>query len=327
MKAAVLVVSAMTGLALAPTGARAAPSNAMPHVGVMFSGTEAATLQIRDAFETGLREGGYQPGSGVNVEYLYTNGGEGGLPHLADEFVKANVDVIVTTSAPALAAARTATTNIPIVFATLGDPIAAGAVSNLARPGGNVTGFTILSPDLIGKRLELLKEAVSAASRIAVLQNPRNPSTQAMWSQIEPRARALGVTVAPFNAEVADDFERAFDEMVGWSAQAVLVLDEASYVAHGDRLADSALKRSLPMACGYSNMARDGCLLSYGIVLSDNFRRAGGYVANILHGAKPGDLPVQNPTRVETVVNQRIAAALHLQLPLSLLVRADEQIK
>jgi putative ABC transport system substrate-binding protein len=317
----------MTGLALAPMCAHAAPADAVAHVGVMFSGTEAGTLDVRDAFETGLREAGLKPGSDVDVQYLYTNGGEGGLPHLADEFVKANVDVIVTTSAPALAAARAATTKIPIVFATLADPVAAGAVTNLARPGGNVTGFTILSPDLVGKRLELLKEAVSGASRIAVLQNSSNPSTKTMWSQIEPRARALGVTVAPFNAEVANDFERAFDEMAGWSAQAVLVLDEATYVVHGDSLAAAASKRSLPMACGYAKMARAGCLLSYGVVLADNFRRTGGYVANILHGAKPGDLPVQNPTRVETVINQKVAAALHLQLPLSLLVRADEQIK
>ena len=326
MKAAIVPISIMIGLA-APTSVHAQPSPAVPHVGVLFSGTEAATLDIRTAFETGLRQGGYAPGSGIDVEYRYTNGADDLLPDFANGFAKANVSVIVTASAPALAAARAATSKIPIVFATLGDPIAAGAVSNLARPGGNVTGFTILSPDLIGKRLELLKEADDAASRIAVLQNPSNPSTKVMWSEIEPRAHALGLTVAPFNAESAEDFERAFGDMVRWSAQAVLVLDEAIYVSQRARLVAAAAKRSLPLACGYPQMARAGCLLSYGIVLPDNFRRAGGYVADILHGANPGDLPVQNPTRVETIVNQKVAATLHLQLPLSLLVRADEQIR
>jgi putative ABC transport system substrate-binding protein len=248
------------------------------------------------------------------------------LGDLAVEVVGSNVDVIVTQGTPAAQAAKRATRTIPIVMATSGDPVSVGLVASLARPGGNITGNSILSPDLNGKRLELIKDLVPGVSRIATLSNPTNPIHAVDIKTAEAAAKALGISLHPLEVRDPDEFERAFKIATEWRAGALLVFADPFILANRARVAKLAARSRLPTVSGASGFAEAGGLADFGPDLAEMFRRAATYVDKILKGAKPADLPVEQPTRLELVINTATAKMLGLQIPQSVLVRADRVI-
>jgi putative tryptophan/tyrosine transport system substrate-binding protein len=281
---------------------------------------------LDEAFRQGLRELGYVEGQNIAIEYRAAQWKYERLPGLAAELVRLKVDVIVTASPPATEAAKQATSTIPIVFTVVGDPVAEGFVANLARPGGNITGLATISPELVGKQLEMLKAVVPKISRVAVLQNPSNLSHLRQLRQAESAARALGVQLQILEARTPSEIEAAFPAMSSQRAGGVLVLRDAVFRAQGAQIAALAAKSRLPAMYGLREQAEAGGLMAYGASVPQMFRRAATYVDRILKGAKPGDLPVEQPTKFELVINLKTAKALGLTIPQSILVRADRVI-
>ena len=277
------------------------------------------------AFRGGLRDLGYVEGRNIAVLPRWADTPQR-LSDLAAEVVKTDVDVIVTQGTPAARAARRATSTIPIVMATSGDPVAVGLVASLARPGGNVTGNTILAPDLTGKRLELIRELVPGVSHIAVLANPTNPAIAVDLKAAAAAAKRLGVTLQVLEVRERDDFDRAFTAARASGAGALLVLADPFILANRARTAKLALGSRLPAVMGISGFADAGGLADYGPDLTAMFRQAAAYIDKILKGAKPADLPVEQPTRLELVINAGTAKALGLPIPPSVLLRADRVI-
>ena len=314
------------GLLGATLAAEAQPTSKTPRVGLVLSGSPADAEPLLAAFRQGLRERGYVEGQTVVIAPRFADAVQR-LPDLVAELVRINVDVIVTQGTPAAQAARRATGTIPIVMATSGDPVAAGLVASLARPGGNVTGNSILGPELVGKRLELLTEIVPSISRVVVVLNPTNPLHALHMRELEAPAKTLGVTLQPLEARSADDLERVFRMAVSGRAGAVLVFGDPVLTAHRARMANLAAKNRLPAIYELSGFAEAGGLINYGPNLHELFRRAAGYVDRILKRARPADLPVQQPTQFELVINLRTAKALGLTIPQSLLMRADKVIQ
>jgi len=279
------------------------------------------------AFRQGLRDLGYVEGQNIAVEYRFAEGRFERLPDLAAELVRLKVDVIVSVVTQASLAAKNATRTIPIVMVAPGDPLGSGLVANLARPGGNVTGPSSMF-ELAGKQLELLKETVPKVSRVAVLWNPANAAWHAlMLRQTEIAARALGLQVQLLEARGPDELEGAFAAMTRERASALLVQVDVIFALHARRLADLAAKRRVPAMYGSREHVEAGGLMSYAPNIPDLFRRAATYVDKILKGAKPGDLPVEQPTKFELVISLKTAKALGLTIPQSLLQRADEVIQ
>ena len=290
----------------------------------------APNLHLSEAFRQGLRDLGYVEGRNVVIEYRDAEGKFERLPALAAELVALKVDVIVAPSTPAALAARQATKTIPVIFAALGDPVTSGLVTSLARPGGNVTGVSFLSPELVGKRLERLTQAVPGAGRVAVLWQPGDvPESTAkdLRTEAEVAARALGVRLQVVEARGPTDFDRAFSEMTKAHVDALSVLTSAMLFTERGRLVALAAKHRLPAVYPWREGADAGGLMSYGPNLPDLYRRAATYVDKILKGAKPGDLPVEQPTKFELVINMKTAKALGLTIPQSLLVGADQLIE
>jgi len=279
-----------------------------------------------DAFRQGLRDFGYVEGKNVVVEYRYADDRYDRLDALAAELARLKVDVIVTSGTPGTLAVKKATTTIPVVVAIIGDPVATGAVASYARPGGNITGLSFHFPELMAKRLDVLKEAVPRLSRVAVLRNPRNPSTPTAMSAIEKIGRSLKLEIAPVDAREPADLDAAFAEMAKRRSEGVVILDDPMLIAHRRPLADLALKHRLP-AIGNQLFAEAGGLLGYGTDVIVVFRQAGALVDKVLKGAKPADLPFQQAERVELTVNRKAAQALQLTLPSSLAVRADKIVE
>jgi putative ABC transport system substrate-binding protein len=275
-----------------------------------------------EAFQQGLRERGYVDGRNVVVEFRI--GSLDQLPQLAEELVRSKVDVILASSSPPAAAAKKATTSVPIVFVNVFDPVELGLVPSLGRPGGNVTGLAAGSPELAGKRLELLRELVPKLRRVAVLSHPATPSSPAQLKGAEDAARALGMQVQPVPVRGPDDFASAFKAMRG--TDGLLQLDFAFFTTHRARLIGLATESRLPAIYGVREMVEAGGLMSYGVHFPDLYRRAATYVDKILKGAKPADLPVEQPTKFEFVINSRTAKALRLTIPPSLMLRADQVI-
>jgi putative tryptophan/tyrosine transport system substrate-binding protein len=280
------------------------------------------------AFRQGLRELGYVEGKNIAIEKRWAEGKFERLPDLAAELVRLKVDIIVSVVTQASLAAKNATRTIPIVMVAPGDPLGSGLVANLARPGGNVTGPSSMYSDLVVKQLEVLKEIVPGLSRVAVLWNPANAAWQAqMLKATEVAATALRLQVQLVEARGPDELEGAFAGMARERASALLVAVDVIFALHARRIADLAAKRHLPAMYGSSEHVEAGGLISYAPDIPDVFRRAATYVDKILKGAKPSDMPVEQPTKLLLVINVKTAKALGLTIPPSLLLRADQVIE
>ncbi len=280
------------------------------------------------AFIQGLRELGYVEGQNITIEHRSSEGKYERLPGLAADLVRLKVDVIVVPAPLNARAAKEATRTIPIVMAGSVDPVADGLVTSLARPGGNITGLTgAVGPEIGGKRLELLKEAVPKVSRVAVLSNPANPSSAPFLEATKTAARSLRVQLQMLEARGPDELGRAFAGMTSERPDALFVLADGMFFLHRTRIVGFAAKQRLPTTFGAREDVDAGGLMSYAASGRDNFRRAATYVDKILKGAKPGDLPIERPTKFELVINLRTAKALKLTIPQSLLLRADEVIQ
>jgi len=278
-----------------------------------------------EALQQGLRERGYVDGQNVVVEFRFTDGSVDQLPQLAEELVRLKVDVILASSSPSAVAAKKATTSVPIVFVNVFDPVELGLVPSLGRPGGNITGLASTSAELAGKRLQLLRELVPKLRRVGVLSHPPTPSNPKQLQGAEDAARALGMQVQPVPVRGPNDFDSAFKAVRG--ADGLLLLDIAFFTTHRARLVALAAESRLPAIYGYRDIVDVGGLMSYGPHFPDMYRRAATYVDKIFKGAKPADLPVEQPTKFEFVINSRTAKALGLTIPPSLLLQADQVIE
>jgi putative ABC transport system substrate-binding protein len=309
--------------------AAAQPAGKMPRVGYLTSWSDSDPGRQRglEAFRQGLRELGYVEGQNIAIESRSAEGKDDRLPALAADLVRSKVDVIVAASGAATRAVQQTTRTIPIVMSLVNDPVGSGLVASLARPGGNVTGLTIMAPDLSGKRLQLLKEVVPKVSRVALLRNPDNPADAAMLREAEAAAQALGVRLQILKTRTPQEIEGAFAAMIKERAGAFLMLSDAIFFTQRRQIAELAAKGRLPSISGASDYPDAGGLMGYGANLSDLERRAATFVARILKGAKPGDLPVAQPTKFDLVINLRTAKAIGLTIPPSLLQRADRIIE
>jgi len=316
------------GLLAAPLAAEAQQAAKIARIGYLT--TNMAAGPVLEAFRQGLRDLGYVEGRNLVIEYRAAEGKSERLPALAAELVALKVDVIVAPTTPAALAAKQATRTIPIVFSFAPDPVASGLVTSLARPGGNVTGLSVLGPELVGKRLELLTQAVPGVSRVAFLWQPGaldERQGKDILKEAEVAARALGVRLQFVEARGPADFDSAFSEMTRARADALTVLTSVMFFNERRRLVDLAAKNRLPAVYPWRDSVDAGGLMSYGPNVADLFRRAATYVDKILKGAKPADLPVEQPTKFELVINPKAAKALGLTIPPSVLGRADEIIQ
>jgi putative tryptophan/tyrosine transport system substrate-binding protein len=297
----------------------------VPRIGFLTSGT--ATPDSSKFFRQGLGELGYVEGKNILIEYRYADGGSQSLSELAEELVRLKVDVLVTIATEPSLAAQRATRTIPIVMATPGDPVGAGLVASLARPGGNITGVTATTVDLSWKRLELLKEVTPKISLVAVLWIPTAMGNRLQMKETEAAAHSLGLHLQPAGVEGSNDFESAFSAINGGGARSLIVLGSPMFFSHRARIADLAAKSRLPAIYPTSPYVDVGGLMSYGNDLSVVHRRAAVYVDKILKGAKPAELPVERPMKFELVINLKTAKQLGLTIPGSVLYRVDRVIK
>jgi putative ABC transport system substrate-binding protein len=288
--------------------------------------THSAASEWVAAFVQRLRELGWMEGRTITIEYRWAEGREKRFAEIAAEFVRLKVDVIVTSGTPAVMASKKATSVIPIVFATAGDPVGSGLVASLARPGGNVTGLATLANELAGKRLELLREVVPDLRRLAIMGNVGNPFTVLELGEVQAAARTLGLEVATLEIRRAQDLAPAFEALKS-RADALYVCTDALANTNRIRINIAALGERLPTMHGSRDYVEAGGLMSYGPNFPDMFRRTADYVDKILRGTKPGDLPVEQPTKFDLVVNLTTAKALRLDVPPTLLARADEVLE
>ena len=323
-------VLALVALGAAPLAAEAQQAAKIARIGYLVA-NPATNPHLHEAFRQGLRDLGYVEGRNVVIEYRSAEGKLERFPALAAELVALKVDVIVTgggTLAPL--AAKQATKTLPIVFATAADPVTSGLVTSLARPGGNVTGLSGLIPELVGKRLEQLKQAVPGVSRVAVLWQPGEVGERTekdMLKEAEVAGRALGVRLQFVEVRGPADFDRAFSDMTSARAGALIVLGGTIFLTERRRLVGLAAKNRLPAVYPAREYVDAGGLMAYGPNVADLFRRAASYVDKILKGAKPADLPVEQPTKLELVINLKAAKVLGITIPQSILIRADEVIQ
>ena len=301
----------------------------LARIGFLFS-DEASDPRGPEALRQGLRELGYVEGRNVVIEHRSAEGNFVRLAALAAELVALHVDVIVSPNTPAAIAAKQATATIPIVFVGVGDPVTSGLVVSLARPGGNITGLSVLSTELMGKWLELLQQAVPGVRRVAILWQPGamdERTESAMFTGAGAAARALGVELRFVAARRAADLERSFAEITREGADALAVRPAPMFLSERRRLVDLAARNRLPAVYAWREFADSGGLLAYGPNLAELNRRAAGYVDMILKGAKPGDLPVEQPAKFDLVVNVKTATALGIAIPQTVLLRADKVIQ
>jgi putative ABC transport system substrate-binding protein len=299
----------------------------VPRIGVLLPGTPASFSLRAKALLKGLKDLGYVDGKTIAIEWRWGEDRVEQLPELAAELVGLDVDLIVTGGTPAAKALKSATRTKPIIMAIIGDPVAAGLVDSLARPGGNATGFSIIAPDLSGKRLQLLKEIVPGISSVAVMSFAANPQSQIELREMQAAARTLNLRL--YSVPVADEalLDGAFKKMREQSAQALIVLTDPIFYSQRSRIAGLAAKHRLPAMHFFREFVEVGGLMSYGPSDTDLFHRAASYVDRVLKGARPGDLPVEQPTKFQLVINLKSAKALGLDLSPTLLARADEVIE
>ena len=322
-----LAVVLALALALEPLASDAQQAANIPRIGFLSpsSLSQPRTTRYFQAFRQGLRELGYVQGQNVAIEARWAEGKFDRLPGLAAELVRLRLTVIVTYGEPAVRAAKQATTTIPIVMAATVDPVMMGFVANLAHPGGNITGISTMQPELVEKQLELLKEAIPTLSLVAVLGNPTHETGNALQMRhAEGTARALGLRLQPLKVRGPSEIEGAFAAMAAERAGALIILVDTMLFDQQSRVVDLAARQRLPMVWPQIDQAEVGGLMAYGPSVSDRFRRAATYVDKILKGAKPGDLPVEQPTKFELLINLKSAKALGLTLSPSILARADE---
>jgi putative ABC transport system substrate-binding protein len=305
------------------------PAGRIYRIGYLSIGAREQTLYATKAFDEGLRSLGYRVGENVVIEYRFANAEIERLPALAADLVRIGVDVIIAAGGnPATDAAMKATTTIPIVMTTVVDPVSAGIVASLARPGGNVTGFAVdAGGEILGKRFELLKEILPNLSRLGILFNPDVAVNRSRVTSMAEPARALGLTLVPVEASGLNALEQAFAIMVKERAQAFVVQGDSVTFNYRGQIAEMALRNRLPAASVQRELAQAGFFLSYGADLRDLYRRSAFFVDRIFRGAKPADLPVEQPTRFELVINLKTAKALGIDVPPSVLARADEVIE
>jgi putative ABC transport system substrate-binding protein len=299
----------------------------VPRVGYLFSFTPAAGRQLWEACRQGLRELGYVEGHTIALELRLADGRHDRLPGLAAELVRLKMDVIVAAATPASRAAKAATNSIPIVFVAVADPVRAGLVAGLAQPGGNVTGLSLLTPELSGKRLQLLADTLPGVRHVAVLMNPDNLSHAIFLEQTQVAAQTLGIQLQPLQARHLEEIEQALAARARGGAAALIVFDDPVIWSHRERIVALAAERRLTVMYGYRDFVDGGGLMSYGPDRIDLYRRTATYVDKILKGARPGDLPVEQPTKFELAINMKTANAHGLTIPLSLLQWADHVIK
>ncbi len=314
-------------LLAAPRAAEAQPAGKVYRVGMLETiGASLNAANLR-AFRQELKALGYVEGQNLAIEYRSAEGKAERFPELAAELVRRQVDLIITRGTPAAIAAKKTTATIPIVMAASGDPIGTGLVSHLARPGGNVTGLSSVITELAGKRLELLREAFPAFSRVGLLWNPTNPTARNDWREADAAARALGVIPSSLEVRKSEDFGPAFEAARKQRVDVIVVILDGLIQNHQRQIVDLARRHRLPDVYASREFPEAGGLMSYGVSYPDLYRRAAIYVDKILKGAKPADLPVEQPTKFELVVNLKTAKALGLAIPQSLLVRADQIIE
>jgi putative tryptophan/tyrosine transport system substrate-binding protein len=317
------IIALLIGLALASLAEAQQPKK-IPRVG--FLGGASGEANLRD-LRQGLRELGYVEGKNIIIEYRVSKGEFDRFHALAAELVRLKVDVIVTQGTPAAAAAKNATSTIPIIMSGGTDPVATGLVQSLARPGGNITGVTIMNEELAGKRLELLKETSPKVSRLGVLWNSTNPGTAVVFKQTQAAAQELSLSLQSLEVKTVNDLQGAFDAATRRGVNGLVLLAAAPIASHLKLVADLAVKNRLPSTYDRSEFVDAGGLMSYGPNVPNISRRAATYVDKVLKGANPGDLPVERPTKFEFVINLKTAKQIGLTIPQSVLFRADRVIK
>ena len=310
-----------------PLAARAQQHSTVPRIGYLFSFTRAEGEHLWQACRQGLRDLGYVEGQNIILEPRFAEGHNERLPKLAADLVQIKVDVIVTAATPASRAAKAATSTIPIVFVAVGDPVKAGLVATLARPGGNVTGLSLLTSDLSGKRLSLLMETVPKISRVGILMNPDNPISAIFLEETKLAARQLGAELQPLDARSPKEIEQAFAGAAGQRVDAIIVFDDPVLWSYRAQIVALTAARKIPAVYGYRDFVDGGGLMSYGPDRPDQYRRTAIYVDKILKGAKPSDLPIEQPTKFELIVNRKTAKSLGIELPASIIVGANEVIE
>lgn len=325
--AVVFVLLAISAVAMAPAS-EAQQTVPLPRVGFLLplSLSDPRGQRFLRAFREGLHGLGYVEGQNITIELRSAEGHYDRLPGLAAELVRLKVDVIVAGGPPAIQAAKQATETIPIVMAAVADPVAAGFVASLAHPGGNITGISNMVAEVVGKQLELLKEVRPSVSRVALLGNPANPNHGPQMRHAQDAARALGIRLQPLEARDLSGITRAFTVISTERADAVIVLTDTVLLDYRTRIADHASRHRLPTVFAVSEFVEAGGLLSYGPSLTDGVRRAAAYVDKIQKGAKPADLPVEQPLTFELVINLSAAKAIALTIPQPVLQRADRVI-
>ncbi len=310
-----------------PLAAEAQAAGKVPRVGFLSAFSPSDVPLWRAGLQKGLRDLGYTEGRDVAIEYRYAEGRLDRLPGLAAELVRLQVDVIVAETTPASLAAKQATNKIPIVMTIAGDPVGSDVIPSLARPGGNITGLSLQLSDVTAKRLQLLREVVPRVSRVAILWNSASPVTSPQFIEAQAAAPGLGIKLESVGVRAPDDFERAFQAATRRRTGALLVLDDFLLTRHVRQIAALTVKNRLPAMAGIAEFAEAGGLVVYGPNFPDVSRRAATYVDKILKGAKPADLPVEQPTKFDLVINLKAAKALGLTIPQTLLGRADQVIE
>jgi ABC-type uncharacterized transport system substrate-binding protein len=320
-----LALSALLFAFCLPTAAQ--QSTKIPRIGYLSSTSPSAGSARIEAFRQGLRELGYLEGKNILIEWRYAEGKLDRLPALAAELVHLKVDIIVSASPPVTGATKDATVTIPIVMAHDPDPIGNGFIASLSRPSGNITGLASLTPELSGKRLELLKEISPKLTRLAVLGYSTEPGYAQVLKEIELAAGAFKVQLQYLDVLTAGEIEKSFRSATKGRADAILVMNSPIFIAHRKQVADLAAKNRLPAIYYSTEFVEDGGLMSYGVSFTDLYRRAPTYVDRLLKGAKPADLPVEQPTKFELVINLKAAKQIGLTIPPNVLARADKVIK
>jgi putative ABC transport system substrate-binding protein len=321
----VLLLAVLLGTA----AAQSVEKERVPRVGYISWGSASDPVRLRrlEAFRQGLRELGYVEGRDIALEPRWAEGKYDRYPALAADLVRLKVDVIVAVGGRATQVAQQATKTTPIVMSLVNDPLGSGLVSSLARPGGNVTGLSMMAPELVGKQCEVLKQAVPKVSRVALLWNPDNPASAQQLREAEATARAVGVRLQALAARVPLEIDSAFAAMTRERAGALVVLPDGIFGNQRKQIADLAAKSRMPSVSAISDYAEAGGLMVYGANLFDLERRAAIFVDKILRGAKPADLPVEQPTKFDLIINLKTANAIGLTIPPSLLLRADQIIE
>ena len=321
------LLTSLAGALAAPLGAGAQHQRTIPRIGVLDPGSRQMLSPCLPAFQQGLRDLGYVEGRNIAVEYRYAEGHPDRLPGLANELVRFAPDLIWIHSTPTALVAKHRISTIPVVIGVATDLVELGIVASLARPGGNLTGFELRTLELLGKQLELLKEAVPRIVRLAVLIDPTRPDHARVTRKLEDQARAIGVQLIGVEAGSPEAFEAAFATMRRVGSNGLMIMDAALFATHREQILALAVQHRLPTISGAGFFAREGGLLAYGADVRDLCRRSAIYADRILKGAKPGDLPVEQPTKFEFVINLKTAKALGLTIPPSLLARADQVIE